>query len=399
MKITLVGIGGGTFDSVTMQGAEVLHEATLIIGAKRLLENLPDFCTQNRIAMYKIGEILSVLETTKEQNIALIYSGDTGFYSGASALCRVLDERHIEYTVIPGVSSVQLLPAAIHEPWQNWNLVSAHGCACDPVAACSMDKPTFFLTGGEVTPAVICARLTEAGLGDVQAVVGENLGTPQQKISKNAVRKISESVFAPLCVLLVESCEVPMRRVPGLPDEVFIRGKTPMTKQEVRAAALAKLAVKPTDILWDIGAGTGSISIEMALAAPLGYVYAVECDPEACALIQQNREKFAAYNLTLIEGKAPEALDTLPAPDAVFIGGTKGNMDAVIDAVLHKNSVARLCVAAIALETLSAAVAALTAHGLSAEVTQIAVSRTKTAGSLHLLMANNPVFLIMGART
>ncbi len=141
-------MGGGTFDSVTMQGAEALHEATLIIGAKRLLENLPDFCTQNRIAMYKIGEILSVLETTKGQNIALIYSGDTGFYSGASALCRVLDECHIEYTVIPGVSSVQLLSASIHEPWQNWNLVSAHGCACDPVAACSMGKPTFFLTGG-----------------------------------------------------------------------------------------------------------------------------------------------------------------------------------------------------------------------------------------------------------
>ena len=211
-------MGGGTFDSVTMRGAEVLHEATLIIGAKRLLENLPDFCTQNRIAMYKIGEILSVLETTKEQNIALVYSGDTGFYSGASALCRVLDERQIEYTVIPGVSSVQLLSAAIHEPWQNWNLVSAHGCACDPVAACSMGKPTFFLTGGEVTPAVICAKLTEAGLGDVQAVVGENLGTPQQKISKNAVRKISESVFAPLCVLLVESCEVPLQTVPGFPD-------------------------------------------------------------------------------------------------------------------------------------------------------------------------------------
>lgn len=107
-----------------------------------------------------------MLETTKEQNIALVYSGDTGFYSGASALCRVLDERHIGCTVIPGVSSVQLLSAAIHEPWQNWNLVSAHGCACDPVAACSMGKPTFFLTGGEVTPAVICAKLTESRAGE-----------------------------------------------------------------------------------------------------------------------------------------------------------------------------------------------------------------------------------------
>ena len=395
MKITLVGMGSGTFDSVTMQGAEALHEATLIIGAKRLLENLPDSCTQNRIAMYKIGEILSVLETTKEQNITLVYSGDTGFYSGASALCRELDERHIGYTVIPGVSSVQLLSAAIHEPWQNWNLVSAHGCVCDPVAACSMGKPTFFLTGGEVTPAVICAKLTEAGLGDVQAVVGENLGTPQQKISKNAVRKISESVFAPLCVLLVESCEVPVRRVPGLPDEVFIRGKTPMTKQEVRAAALAKLAVTPTDTLWDVGAGTGSVSVEMALAAPMGQVYAVECDADACTLVRQNQAKFAASNLTLIAGKAPEALQNLPAPDAVFIGGSKGNMQAIVDAALAANPQTRLCIAAIALETLQQSIAALAAHGLAAQVTQIAVSRSKAAGSLHLMMANNPVFLIV----
>lgn len=395
MKITLVGMGGGTFDSVTMQGAEAFHEATLIIGAKRLLENLPDFCTQNRIAMYKIGEILSVLETTKEQNIALIYSGDTGFYSGASALCRVLDERHIEYTVIPGVSSVQLLSVAIHEPWQNWNLVSAHGCACDPVAACSMGKPTFFLTGGEVTPAVICAKLTEAGLGDVQAIVGENLGTPQQKISKNTVRKISENVFAPLCVLLVESCEVPVRRVPGLADEVFIRGKTPMTKQEVRAAALAKLAVKPTDILWDIGAGTGSVSIEMALAAPLGYVYAVECDAAACSLIKQNRDKFHVRNLTLVEGKAPEKLTGLPAPDAVFIGGSKGNLPEIIDAVLTANPSARLCVSAIALETLQTALSSFATHGMTAQITQIAISRSSSVGNLHLMKANNPVFLIV----
>ena len=200
-------------------------------------------------------------------------------------------------------------------------------------------------------------------------------------------------------MLLIEREALPPRRTPGLPDDAFIRGAVPMTKQEVRAAALAKLAVAPTDTLWDVGAGTGSVSVELALAAPAGQVYAVECNPEACALIQQNREKFSAYNLTLLEGKAPEALDALPAPDAVFIGGTKGNMAVVIDAVLHKNPSARLCIAAIALETLSAAVAALTAHGLAAEVTQIAVSRTKAAGSLHLLMANNPVFLITGART
>ena len=169
-----------------------------------------------------------------------------------------------------------------------------------------------------------------------------------------------------------------------------------MTKQEVRAAALAKLAVQPGDTLWDVGAGTGSVSVELALAAPRGHVYAVECDPEACGLIRQNRETFHACNLTLVEGRAPAALADLPAPDAVFIGGTKGGMEAVVDTVLARNPNARICISAIALETLSAAVAALTAHGLAAEVTQIAVSRTRPTGRLHMLMANNPIFLITG---
>ena len=198
-----------------------------------------------------------------------------------------------------------------------------------------------------------------------------------------------------MCVLLVESCEVPVRRVPGLPNEVFIRGKTPMTKQEVRAAALAKLAVKPTDILWDIGAGTGSVSIEMALAAPLGYVYAVECDAAACSLIKQNRDKFHVHNLTLAEGKAPEKLTGLPAPDAVFIGGSKGNLPEIIDAVLTANPSARLCVSAIALETLQTALSSFATHGMTAQITQISISRSSSVGNLHLMKANNPVFLIV----
>lgn len=152
--------------------------------------------------------------------------------------------------------------------------------------------------------------------------------------------------------------------------------------------------MRPTDTIWDVGAGTGSVSVELALAAPAGRVCAVECDAEACDLIRQNRAKFAVQNLHLTEGLAPAALADWPAPDAVFIGGSKGSLRAVVDAALAANPDARLCISAIALETLQEAVAALTAHGLTAQVTQIAVSRSRAAGSLHLLMANNPVFLI-----
>lgn len=398
--VTLIGMGSGTPELLTAQGLAALQSAGLIIGAKRLLEHLPTGCTENRKALYKPEDILSCLSEFPAANAVLLYSGDTGFYSGASKLLPMLRAFGISARVLPGVSSVQLLSAAIGRPWQDWKLVSAHGCACDPVAECltAEGRPVFFLTGGTETPATLCAKLADAGLGDAHAIAGENLGTPQEHLAFGTAQTLAAKAFAPLSVLLIEHTVLPARRTPGFPDDAFIRGDVPMTKQEVRAAALAKLAVRPTDTLWDVGAGTGSVSVELALAAPRGQVYAVECAPDACALILQNREKFHAYNLSLIEGAAPQVLADLPAPDAVFIGGTKGSMAEVVDAALAKNPNARLCISAIALETLSAAIAALAAHGQTAEVTQLAVSRTRPAGKLHLLMANNPIFLITGER-
>lgn len=396
--VTLIGMGSGTPELLTAQGLAALQSADLIIGAKRLLEHLPTGCTENRKALYKPENILSCLSEFPAENAVLLYSGDTGFYSGASKLLPMLRAFGISARVLPGISSVQLLSAAIGRPWQDWKLVSAHGCVCDPAAECltAEGRPVFFLTGGTETPATLCAKLADAGLGDAHAITGENLGTPQEHLAFGTAQTLAANACTPLSVLLIEHTVLPARRAPGFPDDAFIRGEVPMTKQEVRAAALAKLAVRPTDTLWDVGAGTGSVSVELALAAPRGHVYAVECAPDACALIRQNREKFHAYNLFLIEGTAPQVLADLPAPDAVFIGGTKGSMTEVVDAALAKNPNARLCISAIALETLSAAISALAAHGQTAEVTQLAVSRTRPAGKLHLLMANNPIFLITG---
>lgn len=146
MKITLVGMGSGAPGSLTAAGLETLRAAELIIGARRLLENLPEGCTANRAALYKTDEICALLRQTDCAETAVVFSGDTGFYSGAAALCRALDDAGLPYTVLPGVSSVQLLAAALGRPWQGWRLVSAHGCACDPVAACCAGGTTFFLT-------------------------------------------------------------------------------------------------------------------------------------------------------------------------------------------------------------------------------------------------------------
>lgn len=396
MNVTLIGMGSGQPENLTLQGLAALRQADLILGARRLLAVLPAGCTENRAAAYRPDEVAELLQTSGAENAVLVYSGDTGFYSGASSMMEKLEALGVRARVLPGLSSIQLLAAALGRPWQGWNLVSAHGRTCDPVAECMQGRPTFFLTGGSEDPATLCAQLAAEGFGDVQAVVGQCLGTPEEKLFRGSVKELAAGRFNSLSVLLVEAAEVLPRRAPGLPDEAFERGDVPMTKQEVRAAVLAKLAVRPEDILWDVGAGTGSVSVELALAAPRGRVYAVECRPEGCALIKANREKFRTRNLVLVEGLAPAALSDLPAPDAVFIGGSKGSLAAIVDAALDKNPDACICVSAIALETLSAAVAALTAKGRTVQVSQIAVSRAKAMGGLHLMMAQNPIYLITG---
>lgn len=169
-----------------------------------------------------------------------------------------------------------------------------------------------------------------------------------------------------------------------------------MTKQEVRAVLLGKLGVGPEMVCWDIGAGTGSVSVELALQAKS--VYAVEREDDACRLIRANRERFGAWNLRLVQGEAPGALASLPAPDAVFVGGTGGRLREILRAVQAAAPGARVCVSAIALETVQAALAELEALGYACEAVQIGISRARRAGQLHLLLAQNPVFLVTGVR-
>lgn len=395
MRVTLAALGGGTPEALTSECAAALREAEYILGARRLLDHLPRGCTQNRIAAVRPEELLAAI-LERGGNCAVVYSGDTGFYSGVRTLLPLLEERGVPARVLPGISSVQLLSARLGRPWQDWVLASAHGTECNVIHAVSQGKPAFFLTGGALGPAEICRRLVLAGLSGLGVTAGENLSYPEERITAGTAEELAERQFAPLSVLLAEAAPRPPRRCPGFRDEAFLRGAAPMTKQEVRAAALAKLAVWPEDVLWDIGAGTGSVSVELALAAERGTVFAVECDQDALDLIRANREKFCAWNLQIAEGRAPEALEALPAPDGVFIGGTKGGMEKIVRLVLEKNPKARICISAVALETLSAAMAALKQCGIEAQTAQIAVSRTRPAGQLHLLTANNPIFLITG---
>lgn len=396
MKVILAASGGGSAGSITEDCRNALLTASCVIGAPRLLENLPEECTRQRIAAIKPQAILEAIQSNDGECCTVLYSGDTGFYSGVRSLVPLLKEAGISFSVLPGISSVQMLSAALGRPWQDWLLMSAHGVNCNPVGAVMQGKPVFFLTGGELTPTELCRQLVQAGLEELPVTVGENLSYPDQNIRMGLAGEFAQEEFSPLSVLLAEPAPQVTRRMSGFPDDLFLRDEVPMTKQEVRAAILAKLSPRPEDVLWDIGAGTGSVSIELALASSWGHTYAIECNDKACELIQANRKKLGAWNLQLVKGRAPQALKGLETPDAVFIGGTKGSMKEIVAAVLEQNPKAKFCISAICIETVYQAVQALQIHGIEPEITQISVSRGKLVGSLHLLTANNPVFLIAG---
>lgn len=177
-------------------------------------------------------------------------------------------------------------------------------------------------------------------------------------------------------------------------DECFIRGKIPMTKSEVRAISLSKLELKRDSIIYDIGAGTGSVSVEAALAAPEGHVYAFEQKEEGCDLIRQNRQQFGITNLTVIPGKAPESILGIPAPDRVFLGGTGGNLEEILDLVRRLNPQVRIVINMVSLETLAQITDYLKKNDLAAEIVSVQIARARQLGGYHLMEGLNPVYVI-----
>ena len=368
---------------------------------RRLLEALPPHFGGLRLEAVAPQAILRLIEEAPQEKICVVFSGDTGFYSGAKKVTALLQEKGYEVKIHCGVSTVQYLAAQLGRSWQDVRLVSAHGVDCDVVGQVLCGEETFFLTGGDITPQTIIHRLCAAGLGGAQVTVGEALSYPDERIITQPAQALLEQTFAPLSAVWVRRPALDAPGGFGLADEQFLRGEVPMTKQEVRAAILGKLSVRPGETVYDVGAGTGSVGIELARLSPLVRVYAIENAPQALDLIEQNRGRFGVYNLTVVPGTAPDIFDEqdLPVPDAVFIGGSKGRMGDIIRTVCQKNPSVRLLVSAIALETLQQTLDACKQEGLTQiQVTQIAVSRTRPAGQLHLLMAQNPVFLIQASR-
>ncbi|MDF2654245.1 MAG: cbiE [Bacillota bacterium] len=401
-RIYLVGIGMGNIETITTQGRKAVEESQLLIGAERMVQAFPDY--QGEVC-YAIApaRILEYLTSHEEwDTAAVIFSGDTGFYSGAKKLYEAIEhQKGQEYQVefIPGISSLQYFCAKLKLPWEDVKIVSLHGREANLIGAVSNHNKVFFLTGGDYPVRRICEILTDHGLGEAMVSVGERLSYPNEKIERASARELSAKDFDPLSVMIVENQKLIRRETEthGLSDDLFVRGAVPMTKSEIRSISLSKLQLRKDDIIYDIGAGTGSVAVEMALTAREGAVFAVECNEEALDLIKTNAELMGAWNLRVIPGMAPEAMEALPPPDRAFIGGSKGNLGAILEMLIQKNPVIRVVINAITLETVSEALSQLSRLGFEdVDIVQIFAAYGKTAGNSHLMMGQNPVFIISG---
>lgn len=394
-QVTLVGIGMGTRDTITVEGLRAVEEADLLIGAKRMLENLAK-PGSHTFAAYRPKEIKNyILEHPECKKTAVLLSGDVGFYSGARKLLDVLGE-DLRTEVICGVSSMICFCAKLRVPWEDVRPVSLHGRECNLTGMLREYPRIFAITGSADGAARVCRKLVSCGMEQVKVSVGQRLTYEDEKIWQGTAAELTELETDPLSVMLLENPRAKDHIVThGIPDGEFIRAKVPMTKEEVRSVSLSKLRLTKNAVVYDIGAGTGSVSVEMARMASEGVVYAIERKEEAAALIEENKRKFACDNLTVIRGLAPECLKDLERPTHAFIGGSAGNMKEILETLLGKNPHIRIVMNAIALETTGEMLRLVKELDLAdVDIVTVSAARAKELGNYHLMMGQNPVTIV-----
>ena len=389
-RVVLAGLGMGNSETRTLGLERAIREADALIGAQRMLESVETAGKRCHTAVLA-RDIAEFIRSDSGRRYAVLLSGDTGFYSGARGLVAELTDMDVE--VLPGIGSLQYFCAQLRRPWQDVRALSLHGRDCDFAGEVRRNPAVFALVGGSDGAHQAIARLCDAGLGTCTVHVGQRLGYDDERIVSGTAQELLNESFDPLSVVLVENDHSDAFVVThGLPDEAFDRDETPMTKSEVRSISLSKLQLTRGSVVYDVGSGSGSVSVECALQATQGRVYAIEMKEKALSLTRHNAEKFGLTNLELVAGAAPDALESLPAPTHAFIGGSTGKLRNIIDCLLAKNPDVRIVANAVTLET----VAELTELCKSFEVCDIAevsVSKPRVLGRYHLMTAQNPVYI------
>ncbi|MBQ7562422.1 MAG: precorrin-6Y C5,15-methyltransferase (decarboxylating) subunit CbiT [Lachnospiraceae bacterium] len=466
MKIFLIGCGPGAGECLTTEAVQIIKRSAFVLGTERVLRGVQAFietigaCDSGKaeaeeavqreyivVKTYTEEALKQILKLRREDGlepqeegglkpqqegglepqredglelrqedtfvdeasekpcISVLYSGDSGFYSGAGKLNELLIKEGLSCELVPGISSLQYFAARLKEDWQDWLLLSSHGKYCNVLKEICRGKPVFLLTGSIRGAINVLRELAEAGLSELAAAVGTDLSYPEkEEIIRGSVGKLLQDLNdregKGLLVLLIYPPRHYPYCSPGIPDKEFVRGERPMTKRTIRALVMAALQLNEKDTVLDIGAGTGGMSIELSMQA--GRVFAIEKEEEeGIRLLGENRKHFGAWNLCIIQGRAPEALyEELQGAgvNKVFIGGSDGNLAEILDAVCELYGNVEICLTAITLETVGEALAWFRDRGFQAEITELTVANSEKAGKKHMMKGENPVYIILGRK-
>lgn len=427
-KIYIAGAGPGSNEYIIPFVNKLLLQCDVIIGGKRNLESFGlENCHNNynnKEIIYLDANLEYVCEYIKQnahsKTILILSSGDPCVfgimeYFKKKLLYAGFSDRQYSIEVIPGISSLQYFCAKLLVSLNDVKIISMHGRKNEDIEdIVSNNVYTAIFTDSSNKPDKICSMLLQKGFAQqhISVYVGENLSYENEKIIHGTLCEISNMQFGNLTLMLLHNLKPSAQNKTcknnwtfdtyGMPDDIFERGHAPMTKEEIRALSISKLRLKHNSIVYDIGAGTGSVSVECALICRNGRIYAIEKDEQAAELICKNALKFDAQNIDVIKGEAPEVLHNLPLPQRVFIGGTDGNLEQIIKNIgdklgqtNEKDSYIRIVVNAVTIETAYEAITCFENCGFkNIEIINVSISRGIKAGIKHMMKAGNPVYII-----
>jgi len=438
IPIHVVGIGLDGAASLSDEVRRLVEQATLLVGSARHLSYFPEpdgnLSAEPRQARLCLGDLTVAIAQIRSYattfpfapdvptSIAILASGDPLFFGLGRLLLAEFPAEQL--TFHPHLSAIQLAFSRIKLPWQDARVISAHGRSLEPLTQALQQgtEKIAVLTDGTNTPGAIFRLVQSLDLPTAyQFWVCENLGGADERIvlwdggwkfGANNPSPIHEASFAPLNVVVLQRLagdrqplNLDTLPILGIPDACFLSFPDRpglMTKREVRVQILAEMALQPSQVIWDVGAGTGSVSIELARLCPNSQIYAIEKTAIGSALITQNCERFQVRNVTSVHGSAPQALLDLPSPDRIFIGGSGGNVTQILDVCGSRlRSGGRMVLALATLEHLTATLHWLTQPAAGSHenrwqyrLLQVQLARSVPIADLTRLTPLNPVTLV-----
>jgi precorrin-6Y C5,15-methyltransferase (decarboxylating) len=407
ITVHVVGWGMSPAD-LTPKVREILRQAQVLVGGRRLLDFFPEHPAKQIILGKDPESTLAQLPAlAATQRVVVLASGDPNFYGVAPLVVKLLGPDNV--MVHPNVTAVQAACARLKISWQDAVVVSLHGRGLEPLAAAlDQAEKLIIYTDPEQTPGAIARFLLARGRDRARLCVLEELGGPAERLSWLSAEEAQSREFSPLNLVVVLD-ERAGKQEPsvtgnslhlGLPEAALAHEGGLITKSEVRAVVLAKLTLLPGQVLWDVGAGCGSVALEASLLLPGGKIFAVERDPARAAQIRANREKFGISNLEVVCGQAPECLTGLPHPQRVFVGGGGPHLGGILqEAMARLEPGGQVVITATLLESLETAWHLLTDAGWPVEVVLLQVSRSRPLGEGAYLQALNPVWIISGRKS